>query len=179
MKQAISGVAPSQLGEVTSMSVWPTITALSTPPFGRLGNTLGKMYSIKAGIGPVFTVGNMLVLMSIPVALQMFFFSLLPGICRRYRLTNRRVIVERRKFSFSSPWVEEMAVALDNFDDIEIVIMPGQDWYPAGDLVFRKGQVETFRLLGVSRPETFRQTCLKAHASFVGVQQAMRAGGAS
>lgn len=173
MKQAIAGVAPSQLDEVTSMAVWPTITALHTPPFNRLGITLGKMYSIKAGCGSVLTVGNMLVLLSIPIALQMFIFSLLPGICRRYRLTNRRVIVERRKFSFSSPWVEEMAVALDNFDDIEIVVLKGQDWYPAGDLVFKNGEVETFRLLGVSRPETFRQTCLKARASFVGVQQAL------
>jgi hypothetical protein len=32
--------------------------------------------------------------------------------------------------------------------------------------------METLRLLGVSRPETFRQTCLKAHAAYVGVQQA-------
>jgi hypothetical protein len=171
MKQAIAGVAPSQLDEVTNMTVWPTITALHTPPFGRLGCWLGRMYSINVGVW-VLTLGNLFALLSIPVALQMFVFSLLPGICRRYRLTNRRVIVERRKFSWKSPWVEERAVALDNFDAIDIVIIKGQDWYPAGDMVFRQGDVEKLRLLGVSRPETFRQTCLKAHASFVGVRNA-------
>ena len=173
MKQAIAGVAPCQIDEVTNMTVWPTITAMHTPPFGRLGCTLGRMYSVKIGIGPILTLGNMFALLSIPVALQMFFFSLLPGICRRYRLTNRRIIVERKKFSWKSPWVEERSVSLDNFDAIDVVVLKGQDWYPAGDLVFRKGDVEKLRLPGVSRPETYRQTCLKAHISFVGVQKAI------
>jgi hypothetical protein len=44
--------------------------------------------------------------------------------------------------------------------------------------VFRLGQTETFRIAGVQRPETFRQTCLKAHQSFVGVAQARAAGAA-
>ena len=171
MGQAIAGVAPAQDAEVTSMVVWPGLTALSTPPFGRLGCTLGRLYSIRTGVGNIFTLGNFFVIASIPLALQMFIAGLLPGLARRYVLTNRRVIVERKQFSWSSKWVEEMAVGLDNFDAIDVVVLPGQAWYPAGDLVFRKGDVETFRLLGVMRPETFRRTCLKAHASFVGVQQ--------
>ena len=171
MTQPIAGVAPSAASEVTSMVVWPGLTALSTPPFGRLGCALGRLYSIRTGVGNIFTLGNFFVIASIPLALQMFIAGLLPGLARRYVLTNRRVIVERKQFSWSSKWVEEMAVSLDNFDAIDVVVLPGQAWYPAGDLVFRKGDVETFRLLGVMRPETFRRTCLKAHASFVGVQQ--------
>lgn len=171
MGQAIAGVAPAQEAEVTSMVVWPGLTALSTPPLGRLGCTLGRLYSIRTGVGNIFTLGNFFVIASIPLALQMFIAGLLPGLARRYVLTNRRVIVERKQFSWSSKWVEEMAVRLDNFDAIDVVVLPGQAWYPAGDLVFRKGDVETFRLFGVTRPETFRRTCLKAHASFVGVQK--------
>ena len=171
MTQPIAGVAPSTASEVTSMVVWPGLTALSTPPFGRLGCTLGRLYSIQTGIGNILTLGNLFALMSIPIALQMFFAGLLPGIARRYVLTNRRVIVERLQFSWSAKWVEEMAVSLDNFDSIEVIVLPGQAWYPAGDLIFRNGDVETFRLIGVMRPETFRRTCLKAHTSFVGVQQ--------
>ena len=57
-------------------------------------------------------------------------------------------------------------------------VEPGQAWFKAGDLVFRQGQTETFRIAGVPRPETFRQTCLKAHLSFVGVAQARAAGAA-
>jgi hypothetical protein len=157
------------------MSIFPTITALHTPPFRRLGCTLGWLYGFRLGIGPILTVGNLIALLSIPIALQMFVFSLLPGICRRYRLTNRRVMVEKKKLSWSGAWQEEAAVSLGNFDEIDIEVQVGQEWYPAGDLVFRNGNVETFRLLGVSRPETFRQTCLKANRSYVGVQKAMRA----
>ena len=183
MKQAISGVAPSELEEVTTMTVWPTITALHTPPLGRLGCTLGRFYNIRAGIGPIFNVGNFIALASIPIALQMFGASLMPWICRRYRLTNRRVVIEKLVLQFrkgwiplEAPWVEEASVALDKFDDIEVEVQPGQDWYPAGDMIFRNGDVETLRLLGVSRPESFRQTCLKAHISHVGVQKAVAAG---
>ena len=76
-----------------------------------------------------------------------------------------------------NPFGKELkAVALDRFDSIETVIEPGQAWYKAGDLVFRLGKVETFRIWGVPRPETFRHTCIKAQMSFVGVQQAKAAG---
>jgi hypothetical protein len=78
-----------------------------------------------------------------------------------------------------NPFGSELkSVALDRFDSIETVVQPGQAWYKAGDLVFRLGQVETFRIAGVPRPETFRQTCLKANMSFVGVQK-LRAIGAA
>lgn len=176
MKQAIAGVSPSTIDEVTTMVVWPTITGLNTPPFGRLGITLGRLYSIKIGFGPIFNVGNLIALLSIPIALQMFVFSLLPGLCRRYRLTNRRVVIEKKKLSWAGQWQEEAAVSLDKFDQIEIdqETLKGQDWYPAGDLVFHNGNMETFRLLGVSRPEPFRQTCLKSHSSYVGVRNAMQ-----
>ncbi|MDH3716659.1 MAG: PH domain-containing protein [Planctomycetota bacterium] len=177
MKQAIAGVAPSGLEEVTVMTVWPTITA---PPLGRLGCILGRLCGIQWGIGPILTVGNLLALLSIPVALMMFIFSLLPFLCRRYRLTNRRVTIEKlvlqlRKgwLPLAAPWVEDASVSLDNFDEIDIEVQKGQEWYPAGDLIFCKGPVETLRLPGVSRPETFRQTCLKAHLSHVGVREAV------
>lgn len=172
MKQAIAGVAPVGDNEVTSMTVWPGNTSVHTPPLGRLGCLLGRLYNIRFGLGSILTVGNLLALASIPIALQLFVVSLLPGFARRYVLTNRRVLVQRKKFSWRAPWVDEMAVSLDNFDQIEVVVQKGQDWYPAGDLVFRNGDVETLRLLGIVRPETFRRTCLKAHASYVGVQKA-------
>jgi hypothetical protein len=52
-------------------------------------------------------------------------------------------------------------------------VRPGQEWYQAGDLIFRKGAVETLRLEGVSRPETFKRTCLKARMGYVGARQAV------
>ncbi|SVE39387.1 uncharacterized protein METZ01_LOCUS492241 [marine metagenome] len=170
MKQPIAGVAPSQLDEVTTMAVWPTITG---PPFRTLGCLLGRLYSINIGIGPILTIGNLFALLSIPLVLFLFVHTLVPGLCHRYRLTNRRVIVERKRLSWTADWAEEAAVSLDKFDEIDIQVVPGQHWFPAGDLIFRDGKTERLQLLGVSRPETFRQTCLKSGQSHVGVKRAL------
>jgi hypothetical protein len=92
--------------------------------------------------------------------------------CWHYRLTNRRVVME-------NPFGREIkSVALDRFDAIDVVVEPGQAWYKAGDLVFRLGKVETFRIWAVPRPETFRHTCLKSQMSFVGVKKARETGAA-
>jgi hypothetical protein len=70
--------------------------------------------------------------------------------------------------------VEDKAVDLDRFDAIHIEVQPGQAWYHAGDLVFKLGNVETFRLEGVSRPAAFRETCMKSHVAHAGVMHARR-----
>ncbi|HEX4148350.1 MAG TPA: PH domain-containing protein, partial [Pirellulales bacterium] len=98
----------------------------------------------------------------------LFFRNLAPWNCRRYRLTNRRVLVELGLHA-----KPERSLDLDNFDTIEVVVLPGQEWYPAGDLIFRRGTLETLRLSGIIRPEPFRQTCLKAHRAFVAVKLAV------
>ncbi len=165
MTQSIPGVAPPQTSEVTNMTVWPTMGA------SPLGRRLGQLYQIKGGFWS-FTLGHLIALLSIPIALPLFSYMLLPGVTRRYRLTNRRIVVQRGLTAQDERWVE-----LDRFDTIEVVVLPGQEWYHAGDLVFRNGPTETMRLSGVSRPETFRQTCLKAHDSFVGVKKIMQTTG--
>lgn len=163
MKQAIAGVSPPDVSEVTIMTVWPTLAATGA------GRRFGQLYSIKAGIGWL-TIGKLIALASIPLVLPLYFSMLLPWAMERYRLTNRRVIIERGVRGIPRCWVE-----LDRFDTIEVDVLAGQAWYPAGDLIFRKGQIETFRLLGVSRPETFRRTCLKARQGYVGVKEAVGA----
>ena len=65
----------------------------------------------------------------------------------------------------------DRSVDLDRFDSVQLDILPGQDWYHAGDLVFKLGTVETFRLEGVSRPESFRQVILKARMAHAGVKR--------
>ena len=162
MQQAIAGVSPSESGEVTIMSVWPS---MASTPIGRL---LGQLFSLQFGIGNVLTVGNFIALATIPLTLGLFLFRILPFVAHRYRLTNRRVVVERWL-----PLAAERWVSLDEFDAIEVVVQPGQDWYPAGDLVFRKGPYEKLRLSGITRPETFRQVCLKAQQSHVYIKRDM------
>lgn len=164
MKQAIAGVTPSQVAEATIMTVWPSICAY---PSGRF---LGTLYAIEfPGINRVFRLGNLIALLSIPHALLLYFWKVLPYVGTKYTLTNRRVVVQR-----GLNGVDERSVKLDNFDNIRIVVQPGQAWFQAGDLVFLNGNREVFRLQGVSRPEAFRMACLKTHMSYVGVQAALR-----
>lgn len=173
MKQPVAGVAPAQLQEVTVMTVWPSVCATA---FGRFW---GRLFDIDIGFrifGVPLTLGRLFVLASIPFMAGLYLLMRLPTVLIRnplswhYRLTNRRVVVENIFFG------ELKGVSLDRFDTIEVVVQPGQAWYKAGDLVFRQGAVETFHIWGVPRPETFRQTCIKARMSYVGVQQAKAAG---
>jgi hypothetical protein len=183
MKQAIAGVSPPGQGEMTIMTVWPTLGARWE------GRMFGRFYLLKPGVtlcGVPVTVGRLIALLSIPLILPLYFLMLLPcfiflpkmgpvpriyvsnPLCRRYRLTNRRVVIEH---GTSGTVFGE--VSLDQFDAIEVEVLPGQQWYPCGELIFFNGKVETFRLSGVSRPETFRQTCLKAQRSHSGVRRAL------
>ncbi len=180
MKQAIAGVSPNEVSEVTVMEVWPSIAKFT------LGRLMGQLFAIDAGIY-IFRVGNFCALAGIPFALALYFYRLAPSLFGSsfhggfYRLTNRRVIVLRNEIKFSGAAIlpkfffgaEVKSVELDRFDSIEIEQLPGHHWYEAGDLVFRLGTVETFRLQAVSRPESFRHTCMKSHASYVGVKKAL------
>jgi hypothetical protein len=175
MTTAIAGVAPATEREVTIMTVWPSLGATA------YGRWWGRRFENQIGItvlGIPLTIGRLMALVSIPFVLPLYFHMLIPRIpfvvfgipnaaCRRYRLTNKRVIVEQ---PFGGG--EQQAVSLDRFDSVTLEVLPGQAWYPAGDLVFRNGQIETLRLAGVPHPEPFRQTCLKARQGFAGVQKA-------
>jgi hypothetical protein len=128
---------------------------------------LGKLFAIRAG-AYIFTAGNLFCLLSIPLALILYFKRIGPFVATRYRVTNRRIIVERGLTAR-----EEKAIELDRFDSVDIHVDAGQRWYDAGDLIFRRGDVEVFRLEGVSRPQAFRQICLKSHQAYKGIQAAL------
>lgn len=158
--QPIAGVAPPEIKEVTVMTVWPGVAQFA------LGRWLGLLYEIKFPDIYIFRLGNLFALLFIPVSLLLFFMRIAPGIGTRYTLTNRRIIVHRGLMK-----VEEKSVDLDRFDSVSIEVQPGQAWYDAGDLVFRLGNIETFRLEGVSRPDAFRATCVKSQQSHSSVKR--------
>jgi hypothetical protein len=143
------------------MTVWPSIAS-----FG-LGRSLGKLYGIRWPDIYLFRFGRLIALAMIPVSLALYFLRVLPVFGTRYTLTNRRVMVQKGLIP-----QEDKFVDLDRFDTIDVVVQPGQEWYDAGDLVFKLGNVETFRLDGVSRPEAFRATLLKSQMSHAGVKKA-------
>jgi hypothetical protein len=160
MEQPIAGVTPPESREMTVMTIYPSMAA--TEP-GRL---IGRLCGIQVGYS-IFTLGNLFALLLIPFALGLFVSRLLPGIISRYRLTNRRVVIERGLRHAPERWVD-----FARFDTIAVEVLPGQEWYPAGELIFRRDAIETFRLSGVLRPETFRHTCLAARRAYLGAREA-------
>ena len=141
------------------MTVWPGIGSMA------LGRWVGRLAGNRLGYG-FFTLGKLLALATIPVSLAVYFWRLMPGACRRYTLANRRLIIQRGLTAKDGP-----SIGLDEFDSIEVAVLPGQDFLHAGDLVFQRAGKEVFRLCGVSRPEAFRQVCLKARNALLGGRQ--------
>ena len=162
---AIAGVAPATEAETTVMLHWPSVSAQRILGF-PIGKVMGNLMNIDAG-WYVFRIGNFIALALAPLGALLYLKRVAPVVGVRYRLTNKRIVVERGVTA-----QEEKAIELDRFDSIEIEVDPGDEWFKSGDLVFRQGEVERFRLEGVYRPEAFKQTCWKSHRAYVGVKQA-------
>jgi hypothetical protein len=102
---------------------------------------------------------------------MLYFSRILPFIGRRYTLTNRRMVVQT---GLTGATIDGgTSIPLDSFDEIRVIQRQGDAWYDAGDLEFYQGDTKVGQLVGVSRPDSFRATCLKAHSGFVGVQAAL------
>jgi hypothetical protein len=65
MVAPIAGLAPPQLAEVPSMTVWPTIGST------RIGRLVGRLCGIRLGWG-FFTLGKLLAILTIPLSLAAF-----------------------------------------------------------------------------------------------------------
>lgn len=161
------GTCTALRNETRLATVWPSVGAW---PAGRLA---GALIGNRVGFGP-FTLGKLLALVALPIGLAVYAWRLMPFFARRYTLTSQRVRIERGL----RPAVAE-AVPLDGFDAIEVVVLPGQEWLRAGDVIFRQEGREVLRLAGVPLPETFRQMCLKARTALVSVRQVLQEQGAA
>ena len=169
MSQSVAGLMPSDLAEVTCKVVWPTIGAT------RAGRLVGRLADVRFGFGQFFTLGKLLALATIPVSLAVFCWQLMPCVCRRYALTNRRIIIRKGLRPVDERWVN-----LDEFEAIDVEVLPGQQWLHAGNLIFRHGGQEVLRLSGVSRPEIFCHVCQTARDALLSVRSVVQqqAGGA-
>jgi hypothetical protein len=147
--------------EVPAMTIWPTIGAT------RAGRWVGRLAALPYGYG-LFTLGKLLAAATIPVSLGVFAWQLMPYVCRRYCLTNRRLVIRRGLRGVDERWL-----GLDEFDAVAIEVLPGQQWLRAGDVVFKRDGIEVLRFSGVARPEVFRQVCLKAREAVLAVRRAV------
>ncbi len=179
MKQPIAGVRPAVVEEATIMIKWPSTGAYV------LGRWMGRCLKIRWPDIYFLRLGVLLAPFFVPLALALYFYRLVPSFFglpfhgKFYKLMNRRVIELRNEIRWENGRLrfvygaETKSVQLDRFDAIIIQRRPGHEWFDCGDLVFLLGQTETFRLDAVSRPESFRHTCLKARLAYVGVKTAL------
>lgn len=135
---------------------WPNITR-----FG-LGQLIGRVVAgtPRVGLGSVLTLRNFVLLAMIPLALLLYAMLYLPGLCLRYRLTNRGVRLERGVIP-----KPEKTLTFDEFDTVRIDVQPGQEWSLSGDLVFEHNSQELLRMPGIARPDGFRRTILEAQSA--------------
>jgi hypothetical protein len=159
MNSPFAGITPAELTEVPCKVVWPTIGATA------LGRLVGRLSAIRLGWGELFTLGKLLAVATLPLTLLVYFWQLTPYGCRRYMLTNRRIIVRKGLMAVDQRWI-----GFEEFDAIDIEVLPGQEWLHAGDLVLRRGGVEVLRLAGVPRPESVRQVCLNMRSALLSVR---------
>jgi hypothetical protein len=145
--QAVTGVMPPQLGEARIREAFPSI----------LGISRGA-----AGLGKVLIKSVLLAPLGWLVQAPLFALSLAPFLCKRYTLTNQRLMIQRGLKP--SP---KQQIALADIEDVRPVAGSYDEFYRAGDLeVISKGAV-ALKLEGVPEPEGFRRAVLNAVAAWV------------
>ena len=142
------------------MTIWPTIGA--TAP----GRWVGQLSGLRLGWG-FFTLGKLLALATIPLSLAVFCWQLMPGVCRRYVLTNRRVLVKR-----GLKPAEERAVRLDGFDAIDVRFFPAKTGCTPASWSFGATAARFFASPAFLSPKVFRQVCLKARRALLSFREA-------
>src|SRR5262249_9609091 len=136
-RQAIAGVMPPQLGEA------------------KIREAVSSVLGINAGLallGRRLTQTYVLVPLGWLVLLPLFLVKFAPFLCKRYTLTNRRLMIQR---GWKPAPVQEVALA--DIDDVRLDPNSVDPFFIAGTLeVVSKGQV-VMTLPGVPEPEGFRQ----------------------
>jgi hypothetical protein len=145
-KQIVTGLVPPQLGEAKIREVWPSVTA--HPAVARLGQTLTRT------------------IIGAPVAWLLmapfYFLKILPGLARRYTLTNQRLMI--RRGMKAQPTHE---VPLAAIDDVRLRTEGTSAFFRAGDLdIVSQGKV-VLTLQGVPEPESFRHSIMQAVKAWV------------
>jgi hypothetical protein len=146
-RQAVTGVVPPEIGEAMIREVRPTVLA-----GGAAIPNLARMLQRSIVLAPL---GWLLLA-------PLFAKKLLPFICERYTLTNRRLMIQR---GLKPSPVKE--VALRDIDDVRVVDSTRDTFYLSATLeVLSAGKV-VLTLPGVPEPEGFRRAIRSAVSAWV------------
>jgi hypothetical protein len=174
-RQAVSGLTPPQVGEAVIREVRPGVKAFLGGGPANLGRLLLGLPSVVAGklpSVPVVTavlwpiVWTVLALPLLPLAWLMllpgFVMKFHPFICRRYTLTNRRLMIQR---GLKPRPIQEIALA--DIDDVRLEKDTFDEFFLSANLdVISKGQV-SLKLAAAPEPESLRLAILNAVRAWV------------
>jgi hypothetical protein len=144
--QAVTGLVPPQQGEARIRERWPSVVR-----FGAV-----------AGLGRALQRTILLAPLAWVLMAPFYFSKVLPFFARRYRLTNRRVVI-------LGGWSgkEVQSVALKDIDDVRVQTDANSDFYRAGTVeIISNGQV-ALTLPGTPEPESYRLSILNARNAWV------------
>jgi hypothetical protein len=148
LRQAVTGVVPPQTGEARIRESMPTVVGIQAGMAG-LGKRLIRLI-VTAPLGWL-------------VLAPLFAVRIAPFLCKRYTLTNRRIMIQR---GLRPAPVAEIALA--DVDGVRIVPDSVDEFFRSGDLeVISRGEVK-MRLAGVSEPESFQRSILSAASAWAG-----------
>ncbi|MHB1422879.1 MAG: PH domain-containing protein [Gemmataceae bacterium] len=141
-RQAVAGLTPPQLAEAMIREVWPTVRGVSAGVAGLSAKLMQSVF-----LAPLGWMLNSL----------LFGRKLAPLLCRRYTLTNRRLMVRRG-------WKPEAVqqIALTDIDDVRLIADSYDAFYRSGDLQVLTGGKEALTLIAVPEPESFRHAIVNA-----------------
>jgi hypothetical protein len=145
-KQAITGLTPPTSGEARVREEWPTVMGVSAAAASLARACMQSIVLLPLGwliLAPLFKL------------------KFAPFLCKRYTLTNRRLMIRR---GWKPAVVQEVALA-----DIDDVRLAGDvdAFFLSGDLeVVSKGSV-VMRLPASPEPEGFRQAILNTVVAWV------------
>ncbi len=139
--QAVTGVVPPQVEEAQIRDAWPSVTLFAAPA------ALGKKLMLSIFLAPI---GWFLLL-------PIYFTKVMPFIARRYRLTNRRLMICRGLHA-----VPTHAIALSRIDAVRLVEESYDRFYRAGTLEIISGGQVAMKLDACSFPDAFRIAILNA-----------------
>lgn len=149
-RQAISGLTPPQQREAIIREVRPSASA----------------HPAVSGLAQKLTGTLILAPLAWLLLAPLFLMKFLPFVCRRYTLTNRRLMI-RRGLAKPHPIHE---VALADIDEVRIDPASHNAFFQSATLeILSHGKVVLI-LPGVAQPEAFRQSVLNAYRAWAPIK---------
>jgi hypothetical protein len=145
-RQPVTGLVPPEMDEAVIRIVWPSVT--TSPALAGLGRSLMRTIVL----APLAWL-----LLALP-----YFKKVLPGMARRYTLTNRRLMIQK-----GLRFVPAEEIPLSEIDDVQLREDSNSSFYRAATLeILSKGKT-VMLLEGVPGPEAFRHAILDACRAWV------------